>query len=93
MGEGQGEGEIFLLFTRTFDFWFLTFNLLYCHHPDAECHEQDSQADGELEQALLHAAPRPVDAIRLSEDASQPAAAHLQGNYQNQSGSYDTLGN
>jgi hypothetical protein len=66
---------------------------LNCHHPDTEYDKYNGQADGELEQALFHAPSRPIDALRLSEDASQPTAAHLHGKYRNQGGSDHNLGN
>jgi hypothetical protein len=102
MGEGQGEGKPETLNPKQiqiskipiiFSFWLMAFGLRYINHPDAQYDEYHRQTDGELEQALLHAPPRPVDAFRLSEDTSQSAASHLHGNHRNQGDGHDNLGN
>jgi hypothetical protein len=67
--------------------------LLDADNHDAKDDEHDSQGDGKLHHGFFHTPPRPVDAFRLSEYTSQPAAPHLHRNYHNQGYSYQNLGN
>jgi len=46
--------------------------------------EQDRQGNGKLKHRFFQAPPGPVHGIRLTEDASQPPAAHLKQDNQYQ---------
>jgi hypothetical protein len=61
-------------------------------NPDGKNHEQNSQADSELQHGFFHASPRSIDAIWLPEYASQPATPHLKYNHDYQGYCYQNLG-